>query len=83
MKTIIEQGPKIKNDKVMGIEWILFITVNLVLAYVQYWIGRCVGRFIDGDWVRSEDSSFYWVIGLILFNVIVWSLVGIFYLVNS
>ena len=67
----------------MGIEWILFITFNLVLAYVQYWVGRCVGRFIDGDWVRGEDRSFYWVIGLILFNVIVWSLVGIFYLVNS
>ena len=56
---------------------LLFLCINALLIFMQYWIGRIVLAIYERDWTRTEDMIFYWVIGMITMNVIVWPIVGI------
>ena len=56
---------------------LLFLCINALLILMQYWIGRIVLAIYERDWTRTEDMIFYWGIGMITMNVIVWPIVGI------
>ena len=56
---------------------LLFLGYYVLLILIQYWIGRIAFAMYERDWTRTEDRIAYWSIGMIIMNVIVWSIVGI------
>ena len=60
---------------------LLVLALNLVMIVVQYWIGRVAFALYEKSWVRTEPKFVYWTLGMIVMNVVVWSLVGIMKLV--